>query len=306
MHSNTHLIDELKAISSPSSVHLGTGWFATVSPTLTAWDYPGVQGVCHSSFLSCSTSTAPVPPFTNYFTLPVPLPALPSRQYQALSQPVLTAPLQPPALSHSSSPPALNPAPYPTAPDLDPTPPALNLRPPPLLQTRTLPPLPQTCALPHCSRSRPSPPAPDLDPPPLPQPCALPPCSRSRPYPPAPGLDPTPLPKTLRPIPLLQAETLPHPCVLNHTPYLDVLLEVALEAAVEDLALAGLQPIHHTRDGALQVRTGEQDELLRDRGGEGQSGGCGGPGGSTAAKAVVGHWTDGRIRSTAGDRRWRR
>ncbi len=44
---------------------------------------------------------------------------------------------------------------------------------------------------------------------------------------------------------------------------LDVLLEVALEAAVQDLALAGLQAVHHARDGALQVHAREQDQLLR-------------------------------------------
>ena len=43
---------------------------------------------------------------------------------------------------------------------------------------------------------------------------------------------------------------------------LDVLLEVALEAAVQDLALAGLQAVHHARDGPFQVRAREQDQLL--------------------------------------------
>jgi hypothetical protein len=46
--------------------------------------------------------------------------------------------------------------------------------------------------------------------------------------------------------------------------YLDVLLEVPLEAAEQDLALPGLEAVHHTGDGALQVCTAEQDQLLRE------------------------------------------
>ena len=44
---------------------------------------------------------------------------------------------------------------------------------------------------------------------------------------------------------------------------LNVVLQVALEAAEHDLALAGLEAVHHAGDGALQVRPGKQDQLLR-------------------------------------------
>ena len=47
------------------------------------------------------------------------------------------------------------------------------------------------------------------------------------------------------------------------TMHLDVLLQVALEAGEHDLALAGLEAVHHGRDGTLQVGAGEQDQLLR-------------------------------------------
>ena len=43
---------------------------------------------------------------------------------------------------------------------------------------------------------------------------------------------------------------------------LDVLSDVALEAAEQDLALPGLEAVHHAGDGALQVSAGEQDQLL--------------------------------------------
>ena len=45
--------------------------------------------------------------------------------------------------------------------------------------------------------------------------------------------------------------------------YLDVLADVALEAAVHDLALPGLEAVDHAGDGALQVCPREQDQLLR-------------------------------------------
>lgn len=44
--------------------------------------------------------------------------------------------------------------------------------------------------------------------------------------------------------------------------HLDILLDVALEAAEQDLALARLEAVHHVWDGALQVSAGEQDQLL--------------------------------------------
>jgi hypothetical protein len=43
---------------------------------------------------------------------------------------------------------------------------------------------------------------------------------------------------------------------------LDVLLQVALEAAEHDLALAGLEAVDERRDRALEVGAAEQDELL--------------------------------------------
>ncbi len=41
--------------------------------------------------------------------------------------------------------------------------------------------------------------------------------------------------------------------------YLDVLLEVTLEACEEDLTLSWLESVHHTGDGALQISATEQD-----------------------------------------------
>lgn len=45
--------------------------------------------------------------------------------------------------------------------------------------------------------------------------------------------------------------------------HLDILLDIALEAAEQDLALARLQAVDHVWDGALQVSAGEEDQLLR-------------------------------------------
>lgn len=58
-----------------------------------------------------------------------------------------------------------------------------------------------------------------------------------------------------------------HPTIQqpNHPPthtHLDVLFEVALEAAVQDLALTRLETVNHRGDGALQVSTAEQNQLL--------------------------------------------
>ena len=46
---------------------------------------------------------------------------------------------------------------------------------------------------------------------------------------------------------------------------LDLPLVVALEAGVEHFPLARLEPVQDTRDGALVVHVGEEDELLVDK-----------------------------------------
>ena len=65
-------------------------------------------------------------------------------------------------------------------------------------------------------------------------------------------------------------------------PRLDVRLEVALEAGEQDLAVTGLEAIHDRGDGALQVSTREQDQLLHSIAGHTGVGGDGGGGGSGA------------------------
>lgn len=48
----------------------------------------------------------------------------------------------------------------------------------------------------------------------------------------------------------------------NLEPCLDVLADVALKAAEQDLALARLQAVHHGGDGTLQISPREQYQLL--------------------------------------------
>lgn len=45
--------------------------------------------------------------------------------------------------------------------------------------------------------------------------------------------------------------------------HLDILAEVPLEAAKQDLPLAGLEAIQHRGDGPLKVSPREQDQLLQ-------------------------------------------
>ena len=45
--------------------------------------------------------------------------------------------------------------------------------------------------------------------------------------------------------------------------HLDLVLEVALEAAVQDLPLTGFETVHHGWNRTLQICPGEQDQLLQ-------------------------------------------
>jgi len=56
---------------------------------------------------------------------------------------------------------------------------------------------------------------------------------------------------------------------------LDVLLQIALERAEDDLALPRLEAVDEAGDGALEVGTGEEDELLGVGGGVGVGVGVG-------------------------------
>ena len=63
---------------------------------------------------------------------------------------------------------------------------------------------------------------------------------------------------------VLRVKQVSHESLVRGRTHLDVCLEVALEAAEDDLPLSWLEAIENVRNASLQVGPAEEDELLID------------------------------------------